>query len=30
MYRGKLLQELTKTSPESVPLGANLDIKKDA
>ena len=30
MYRGKLLQELTKTSTGNVPLGANMDIKKDS
>jgi len=30
MYRGKLLQELTKTASENLPLGSNVDIQKDS
>ena len=28
MYSGKLLQELTKSSPDSIPLGSNVNFKK--
>ena len=28
MYSGKLLQELVKTSPEHIPLGSNVSLKK--